>query len=121
VGPEKALACLSDRRGRLLRLFYEEKISADGFKEAEDRLIAEMESQRTKAREEAERNEAATDLLRRFEEVVRMLEKLDIRTLWFAADRSEQRKLVQEMIQSIAVFPDHLEFPCWEHRQSMSV
>jgi hypothetical protein len=45
----------------------------------------------------------------RFEEVTQILRNLDVEAVWSVADDVERRILIEELIESVAVFPDHLE------------
>jgi hypothetical protein len=53
--------------------------------------------------------ERADDVSRRFEEVARVLEDLDIDRAWAAATASERRILIEELVENVTVLPDHLE------------
>jgi site-specific DNA recombinase len=107
--PAAALSTLSDKRRKLLELYYAGSISAEGFKEEEDRLGLAIEAVRSQATEDQLEQLAKNDLEIRFEEVARMLGNLDIQTVWSAADARERKVLVDELIQWVTVFPDHLE------------
>jgi hypothetical protein len=109
ASPAKALASLSEERRRLLQLFYAGNISGEGFKEAEDRLCTDIEIARTQASVQASEKATQNDLERRFEQVVRILSDLDIGTVWGAAEDAERRILVEEFLEWVTVFPDHLE------------
>ena len=65
--PALTLGTLSDQRHKLLDLYYAGKISADGFKEEEDRLCTDIEIARTQAAEEQSVERAKNDLEARFE------------------------------------------------------
>ena len=57
----------------------------------------------------SEEARAQTDLEARFEEVATLLSTLDIETLWEAAEDREKRVIIANMVESVTVFPDHLE------------
>lgn len=63
--------------------------------------------------DETERAEAASELhdqiLERFEQVAALLREMDIATLWEAATAEERRVLILELVEEVAVLPDHLE------------
>ncbi len=84
-------------------------ISDQGFAEEEGRLAQQIES----VRSESERDKASEahqdDLSLRFEAVVALLRSLDLSSLWAAAEEPERRVLVDELIESVTVCPDHLE------------
>jgi hypothetical protein len=50
-----------------------------------------------------------SDLEVRFEEVARLLADLNIYAVWVEADDRERRVLVENLMEWIKVFPDHLE------------
>jgi hypothetical protein len=50
-----------------------------------------------------------TDLELRFEEVARILTAIDIDAVWKSAEEQERRVLIEELLEWVTVFPDHLE------------
>jgi site-specific DNA recombinase len=109
AAPGVALKALSDDRRKLLDLYYKGKISEDLFHEEETRLATAIEAVRHEAAALSEEVRAQTDLEARFEEVAALLSTLDIETLWEAAEDHEKRVIIQNMVESVTVFPDHLE------------
>src|ERR1039458_774650 len=109
AAPAERLAALSERRRKLLELYYSDRISAEGFAEAEARLASDIESARAAAGEDRERSSEREQLLARFEEVAALLQDLDLDTAWDEATDPERRVLVEELVEKVAVFPDHLE------------
>jgi DNA invertase Pin-like site-specific DNA recombinase len=107
--PAAALGALSERRRKLLDLFYEDKISKDLFAEEEGRLSAEIEAVRAQAGEEERQQSLRSELVVRFEQVARILRDLDIGAVWEAAEETERRVLIEELVDVVTVFPDHLE------------
>jgi site-specific DNA recombinase len=107
--PAVALGTLSDERSKLLRLYYAGGITIEGFKEEEQRLVTSIEMARAQATDEQFKELAKKDLELRFEQVATILRELDIESVWEAADEDERRVLVQELIEWVTVFPDHLE------------
>jgi len=103
------LARLSEERRALLQLHYNGKISADGFQEEEDRLLANIEVARSQAALNASEAKSRSELEQRFERVAEVLSNLDIGAVWDAAEDSERRVLVEEFLEWVTVFPDHLE------------
>ncbi len=45
----------------------------------------------------------------KFEEVARILREMDVDRLWAEATDQERRILVEELLESVAMYPDHLE------------
>lgn len=106
--PER-LAALSERRRKLLELYYADRISAEGFAEEEGRIARGIEMARQAAVEDRDRSSEHEELLARFEEVAALLQDLDLDTAWDEATEPERRVLVEELVEKVAVFPDHLE------------
>lgn len=100
---------LAERRRKLLELHYADKVSADLFAQEEDRITHEIEALR-REHEEREREKARlSELASRFEEVARVLREMDLDEIWEAASEQERRVLVEELLEAVAIFPDHLE------------
>jgi site-specific DNA recombinase len=107
--PAKALESLSGKRRQLLDLYYAGSISAEGFKQEEERLLASIESAREQVSLAAKEKASEDDLEARFTGVAGILQELDLDRIWSSATVDERRDLVEELLESIAVFPDHLE------------
>lgn len=107
--PAETLASLSEHRRKLLELYYADQITGEAFKEEEIRIASQIESVRSVLAEEAQVETEVTDLEKRFNEVASVLQGLDIETIWEAAEDPERRVLVDELIEAVTVFPDHLE------------
>jgi site-specific DNA recombinase len=107
--PGAQLAALSQRRRKLLDLYYEDGISKELFTEEEQRLSAEIEAVRSQAGEQDRQESLRSELVVRFEQVAALLRDLDIEAVWGAANDGERRVLIEELIDSVTVFPDHLE------------
>jgi hypothetical protein len=71
--PAEALGALSAKRRSLLDLFYTGNISAEGFKEEEDRLLLAIEAAREQAALAQANESAQNDLELRFEQVASIL------------------------------------------------
>jgi len=109
AAPATTLKKLNDERRKLLDLHYADKISAEGFHQEETRIAAAIETVRQQLALEGHEERLQTDLEVQFEEVARILADLDIETIWAEADDRERRVLVQNLLEWIKVFPDHLE------------
>jgi hypothetical protein len=109
-GPSTAsvIASLKTKERKLLDLFYADKIDADGFAVEQQRLKAQITSLETEIaifeRDQRERDAAAN----RFDAVAELLRRLDIDRIWTSANPSEQRILVEDLLDSIKIFPDQL-------------
>ena len=109
AAPAVRLEKLSDRRRKLLELYYADKISAEGFAEEEQRLMQAISAVREEAERDWEYTAEGEQLLRRFEEVAGLLRDLDLDSAWDDASDDERRVLVEELLERVTVFPDHLE------------
>jgi DNA invertase Pin-like site-specific DNA recombinase len=109
AAPAKTLKVLTDQRDKLLGLYYTEKISADGFYEEEARIATAIAVVRQQLALEGQEEQLKTDLEVRFEEVARILSDLDMDAVWTEADNRERRIFVENLVEAIKVFPDHLE------------
>lgn len=109
AAPAKTLNVLNGERDKLLGLYYAGKISADGFHREETRIATAIESVRQQLVLEGHEEQMKSDLELRFEEVARLLADLDMDAVWAEADDRERRVLVENLVEWIKVFPDHLE------------
>lgn len=107
--PADLLAELSERRRMLLDLYYAKKITAEGFEEEEQHLCASIEAARGQVAQEDASHLQATELEARFERVATILQELDIERIWAAATDEQRHVLISELLESVKVFPDHLE------------
>lgn len=64
---------------------------------------------RNQRQEEQAESARTSELAERFEEVARLLRYMDVEAIWTEATKEEQRVLVEELVEAIAIFPDHLE------------
>jgi len=107
--PAEGLAALSERRRKLLELYYREQISAEFFGEEEGRLQSQIEAVRSEATAERNAGAEADEVSVHFEAVAAALRELDIDKVWQEASEAERRVLVDELVEEVAVFADHLE------------
>ena len=82
------LAALSERRRKLLDLYYDDGISKELFSEEEARLSAEIEAVRSQASERERQESLQSELVLRFEQVAALLRDLDIETVWAPLTRA---------------------------------
>ncbi len=109
TGPAETLEALSDKRHKLLDLYCRDGISAELFSEEEARLCAAIEAARIEASNEQAQDRIQSELEARFDEVASLLQALDIQAVWSAAEEHERRVLIEELVEAVGVFPDHLE------------
>jgi site-specific DNA recombinase len=107
--PAEKLAELSERRRKLLELHYADRISADLFAEEERSLSRQIEAVREEASGQRAEEQSLDELAARFEQVAATLRQLDVDRVWAEATEEEKRVLVEELVEQLVVFPDHLE------------
>ena len=107
--PAESLGALSTQRRKLLELYYGGRITAEFFHEEEQRLTVAIEAARAQASQERSQEVAQNELELRFEQVVAVLRDLNIEELWEAAEEKERRVLLEELLEWVTVYPDHLE------------
>ena len=109
VAPAQTLKTLNNERRKLLDLYYGDKISPDGFQQEETRIATAIEAVRQQLALEGHDERLKTDLEVRFEEVARILGNLDMEAVWAEANERERCILVENLLEWIKIFPDHLE------------
>ena len=100
---------LHAQRKKLLNLHYDGHISPEQFGEEQSRLTQQIDAIEEEDRRSAGEIRQADNIAERYEEVARLLQDLDIERLWQAATETEKRALIDELVDRVAVHPDHLE------------
>lgn len=106
---DKTVSDLEAKRRKLLELHYADKIGSDLYAEEELRLRQQIELATSQERRDGEAIQQADDVVRKFEEVAALLAALDVEAIWKEATQDERRVLVHELVEEVALFPDHLE------------
>src|SRR5271170_3002875 len=88
---------------------YRGQISGELFAEEEQRLDVQVEAVKSEAANDLQDEVETSEVSVRFEAVAAALRDLDIDTIWREAEDDERRVLVEEMVEEVAIFPDHLE------------
>ncbi len=106
---QSALASVRQRLAKLFELYYADRITADAFATEEARLTAQLRS--LEGEEVAASTEIARrdELAERFEEVAALLTNLDLDAVWQEGTAAERRVLIEELIDAVVIFPDHLQ------------
>jgi hypothetical protein len=110
-GPSAAsstLASLTVKHRKLLDLYYADQIDGETFAVENERLTAQINT----LLEEIERVEAERRKLDveadQFEVVAELLASMDVDQLWSEATEAEKKTLVQDLADSICIYPDQL-------------
>ena len=109
AAPAKTLKTLNDERRKLLDLYYAGRISAEGFQQEETRIATAIDAVRQQMALDGHEEQLKSDIEVRFEEVARILAELDMDAVWAEANERERRILVENLVEWMKVFPDHLE------------
>ena len=106
---QSALSSVRQHLAKLFKLYYADRITAEAFATEEARLTAQLRS--LEGEEVAATTEVARrdELAERFEEVAALLANLDLEAVWQEGTAAERRVLVEELIDSVVIFPDHLQ------------
>ena len=106
---ESALRTLETKRRKLLDLHYGDKISQDTFAGEDKRLTAQIGALRQEAEQVESERQERDDLAQRFEAVAAVLATINIDGIWEAATAAEKRVLIEDLVEAVTIFPDHLE------------
>ena len=88
---------------------YEDRISPEAFGAEEARIAAQIRSLDADAASAAAAAREREEREARFNEVVDVLTTADVEDLWAAATAEERRVLVEDLVEAVSMFPDHLE------------
>jgi site-specific DNA recombinase len=105
---EASLHSLRTRQRKLLDLHYAEQISAELFAEEDRRLSAQIAALRAEEASLAGESQRRTELAERFEKVAEVLRELNFEEIWGEANAKERRIIVQDLVESICLYPDML-------------
>ena len=110
TGPSagSVIASLEKKQRKLLDLYYGEQIDAETFDAENRRLTTLIKTLRSEAieidREQREHEEA----VERFDQVAELLAGMDVDQIWNEATLAERRALVEDLIDSVRVYPDRI-------------
>ena len=109
-GPSVAstIAVLRKSERRLLDLYYAEQIDPDTFAAEHRRITTQIKTLQRES-DEFERNERVRDeAVTKFDQVSELLASLDVGRLWLTASLSEQRILVEDLVDSVFIYADQV-------------
>jgi site-specific DNA recombinase len=103
------LAEVTRKRQKLLELYYSGNITQEGFAEEERRLLDRAEAAGVQVQEEERSASRDREALERFAQLEAILTDLDVDLLWSRGTDQERRVLIDEFLEAVTVFEDHLE------------
>ena len=104
-----AVAKLRQKRQKLLDLYYANKITAEWFAEQEGSLTRQIQAIEGEAQSHLKDVTQRSLLADQFELVATLLRTMDTDAIWNAANERERKLLVNEIIEAVIVYPDHLQ------------
>jgi hypothetical protein len=108
-GSAKALQQLAEKQRKLLELHYQDQISAELFAQEERRIAEQIQSAEADRVSSNNAELARDEIAERFDQVIDVLRELDIDQVWANANFRERRVLIEELVEAVTIFPDHLE------------
>ena len=106
---EDALSRLADKRRKVLDLYYAGAIDAELLAQEEDRLTAEIQALREAQNRAGAEAARQAEVSQRFDQVLHALQELNLDEIWAEATAQERRVPVEELLDVVTIFPDHLE------------
>ncbi len=109
-GPSVAsvVASLKTKERKLLDLYYADQINANTFADESSRLNTQIATLQDEMADTERVKQSRDHLADRFDHVARMLSDLNVVELWQHADLKERRALVEDLIDSVRIYPDQL-------------
>jgi hypothetical protein len=102
------IASLKKKERKLFDLYYADQIDSDTFAAEHRDLTTKMKTLQKEfddfERDEKIRNEAVD----KFDQVAELLCNMDFERMWSAATVPEQRTLVEDLVDSVYIYPDQL-------------
>jgi hypothetical protein len=95
-------------------------LKAELFAREEARITAQIESAKASRVTQQDADFERDELAQRFDQVVELLQELGIDQVWAVATFRARKVLVEELVEAVTNFPDHLEVTWPELRGSTS-
>ena len=92
----------------LLDLYYADKIGQDAFAVEARRITTQRTTLQSEIAASERKNRDIKRAVDKFDHVAALLAELDLESLWEEASAAERRVLVEDLIDSISLYPDRL-------------
>ena len=102
------IGVLKGKLRKLLDLYYADSISDTTFAAEEKRLNAQIASLEDEAARLEEQALEKAQAIEKFAQVSELLASLDLESIWEHATEVERRTLVEDLVDSVHIYPDHL-------------
>jgi hypothetical protein len=102
------IASLEKKRRKVLDLHYADQIDAETFAEEHRRLTTQIKSLQKEAEDFEREQRIREEAVDKFDEVAALLDAMDVERIWDAATVSERRTLVEDLVDSVCLYPDRI-------------
>jgi site-specific DNA recombinase len=102
------IASLEKKRRKVLDLHYADQIDAETFAEEHRRLTTQIKSRQKEADDFDRDQRIREEAVDKFDEVAALLAAMDVERIWYAATVSERRTLVEDLVDSVCLYPDRI-------------
>jgi len=106
--PTDSLAQWRRNLERLFKLLYEDQITGANFASEERRLNVRIAALEEQIALQESQKVALEATLERFERLIAFLTETDWDVIWEAATTAERRTLVEDLLDTVNFYPDHL-------------
>jgi hypothetical protein len=99
---------LQKKQRKLLDLHYADQIDADTFAEEHRQLTTKVKTLRQQAADFEREQKVREEAVDNFDLVAEQLANMDLERIWNAATLAEQRTLVEDLVDSVCIYPDQI-------------
>jgi len=102
------IASLEKKRRKVLDLHYADQIDAETFAEEHRRLTTQIKSLQKETEDFEREQKIREEAVDKFDEVAAFLAVMDFERIWDTATVSERRTLVEDLVDSVCIYPDRI-------------
>ena len=102
------IASLKRKDRKLLELIYADQIDADTYGEEHRRLTTQIRALEQETDDFERDQKIREDAVDKFDLVAALLANMDVEQLWEAANLAERRTLVEDLVDSVCIYPDQI-------------
>jgi site-specific DNA recombinase len=102
------IASLKKKERKLLDLYYADQIDADTFAVEHWHIVTKLKTLQQEVDATEREKSLRAYALDKFDEVSDLLGDMDVDQIWNAATSDERRTLVEDLVDSVCIYPDQL-------------
>ena len=102
------IASLKKKERKLLDLYYADQIDADTFAVEHSDIVTKLKTLEQEVDATEREKGIRAHALDKFDEVADLLGNMDVDQIWNAATSDERRTLVEDLVDSVCIYPDQL-------------